>query len=324
MTTHIIGHKRVKNILDTSLKNHRLSHAYLFHGMEGIGKRLLAYHFALDILAIGSQLSVELISKKVSEQNHPDFWIMGQEAGSIKIEDVENLQLFLRTKPLESDYKVVLIDNAHELTEQAQNRLLKTIEEPPQYVILLLVTHRPSDLLETIHSRVESLSMNPLSMGQMQEVLQGMQVTSAISMADVAGMSEGSVMRAIQIVEDPAFLQMRDFIIGWFSDIISGSALNALRKLDRQEIDKTNVGLALMLLRLCLRDILVTQQGAMTYSVLKDIQGQLLSISQKIHPRKVVPMLEAVEKAEKSLERMVQPMLVMDVLSYTLQEVNRD
>ncbi len=324
MTSQILGHQRVKNILETTLKNDRLSHAYLFYGIEGIGKRSIALDFAEKLLAKGAKNISELINRKMAEGNHPDFWCMGQEEGSIKIEDVEAMQEFLRTKPLESRYKVVLVDNAHEITEQAQNRLLKTIEEPPSYVILLFVTHRPSDLLETIHSRVESHSMNPLSNVHIKELLVANHVESTMSLEDIAGMSEGSAKRAMQIAKDPEFMQMRDFIIGWFSDIIDRSALNALRKLDRQEIDKTNVSLALMLLRLCLRDVLVIQQEAFSHCILKDAKIQMMSLSQKINPRKVLPMLDAVEKAERSLERLVQPLLVMDVLSHTLQEVNRD
>lgn len=323
MIEHIIGHERVQNILETTLTSQRLSHAYLFHGLEGIGKRTLAQQFANRLLMKGSKHSSDLIFKKMMEANHPDYWVLGQNEGSIKTEEVEDLRDFLRSKPLESAYKVVLIDQAHNLTEQAQNRLLKTLEEPPAYGILLLVTHKPSDLLPTIHSRVESLSMSPLSALQLVMVLERRGTASQEACMEAAGMASGSVKRGIEILEDPSHREMRRFIIDWFSDIMKGSALSAQRKLDKQELDKAKAAQMLTLLRLSLRDMVLIGQNAEKHCVLKHSQEELTRLSHIIQQRKLFLMLESVEAADKRLERLVQPSLVMDVLSHTLQEVNR-
>lgn len=325
MTT-IYGHDRLKVILKRGLENHHLSHAYLFHGIEGIGKRQLALFFAASLLERGSKLSPELIRHKMQESNHPDYTFLSGAEESIKIEQVETLQDFLRSKPLEGAHKVVLIDDAHTMTAQAQNRMLKTLEEPPAFACIILITHRPKDLLPTIHSRVETLSFNPLSKSDIQGVLMDSGQALAMPVEVLAGLAEGSAMKALQMGSDPEVLETRDFVLAWFNDIISGSALNAQRRLDRQELDK-NKDKAIMLLRfarIVLRDIIVGQEGAAYHQLMTDKADQLQTLAHRLSATKTLRMLDSVDHAERRLEGMVQPLLVMDVLNHTLQEVCRD
>jgi hypothetical protein len=142
----IIGHTKQKKYFNNLYKNNSLSHAYLFTGQEMIGKKL----FAIKLF--------ELINGQIPE-NHPDFVLISpnfkEEETKIYIEDVRKLKSFFRLKPHTGPYRVAVIDDGHRLTEEAANALLKILEEPPEFSVLILISYMPGLIPATILSRCE-------------------------------------------------------------------------------------------------------------------------------------------------------------------------
>lgn len=158
MFEEIIGHNREKTILERELNNNSFSHAYLFTGPEGIGKKSLAALFAIELIKNG----LEDQTRKV-DLNHSDIFTLGFDGKNIAIRDIRNLKNETLTKPLEGEYRVFLIDNADTMNQYAQNALLKTLEEPNPGNIFILISSNPNLLLPTIQSRCQDISFRDLS-----------------------------------------------------------------------------------------------------------------------------------------------------------------
>ena len=136
----------------------------MFIGKEGIGKFLFANKWAKMILC---QTKEELECNKCKSciqfdsNNHPDFYVINQDE-TIKIEQIRNLQIKILEKPIISNKKVYIINNADTMTKEAQNCLLKTLEEPPEYVVIILIGANENIFLNTIRSRCTKISFEPL------------------------------------------------------------------------------------------------------------------------------------------------------------------
>ncbi len=171
--TDIIGNEKNKELLKSILKQQKLSHSYMFIGKEGIGKFLFANKWAKMILC---QTKEELECNKCKSciqfdsNNHPDFYVINQDE-TIKIEQIRNLQTKILEKPIISNKKVYIINNADTMTKEAQNCLLKTLEEPPEYVVIILIGANENIFLNTIRSRCTKISFEPLKENELIKIL---------------------------------------------------------------------------------------------------------------------------------------------------------
>lgn len=175
----VIGHERPKTILQTALRHDRIAHAYLFHGDEGIGKQLTALRFAQAINCESGDGSdacgVCRSCAQTEARTHPDFLLVQPDPElanpQIKIEQVRELEQQIVYHPLVGRKKIFLIDDADRMTLGAANALLKTLEEPPEHSVLLLVSGRPSALPATVRSRCQALRFAPPARTQVEAAL---------------------------------------------------------------------------------------------------------------------------------------------------------
>lgn len=142
MLSEIVGQEKAVRMLGRALQNNRLSHAYLLRGPEGVGKRRTARALARALLCRdprpGEGCGRCSGCRKLASSNHPDFLVIAPEGVSIRIDRIRSLKKTLSFPPLESDIRVVLIEDAHAMRREAANSLLKILEEPPAGNILLL------------------------------------------------------------------------------------------------------------------------------------------------------------------------------------------
>ena len=170
----VIGQDIVVKILKNFLRQSPPPHAYLFTGERGTGKTSVAriYSKALNCLDLkDSEPCGQCQICKLFEENKFLDLIEIDAASHRKIEDVRNLQEHIGFRPIQGKYKVFIIDEAHSLTEEASNALLKTLEEPPTHAIFILATTEPERILPTIHSRTQRLDFRRLSLPQIVEKL---------------------------------------------------------------------------------------------------------------------------------------------------------
>lgn len=162
---NIIGNNKNKKTLTNIIEKNTILHSYLFTGKNGIGKKIFAKEFAKMILCQGDNKKPCNKCKSCIEfdgNNNPDFNIIGPDGNSIKIEQIRLLQTKVYEKPIISNRKVYIIDEAEKMTKEAQNCLLKTLEEPSDYITIILISSLENNLLNTIKSRCMKVVFNKL------------------------------------------------------------------------------------------------------------------------------------------------------------------
>jgi DNA polymerase-3 subunit delta' len=148
------------------------THAYLFHGPAGVGKRTVARAFAAALIADGSSAPDE-VRGRVTRGAHPDLtWVMPSGAGEMLVGDIDQAVVAAAARtPFESRRRVFVLEDAHTLNDQAANRLLKTLEEPPPFAHFILLAPTPRELLPTIASRCQQVRFDPLPPARIEERL---------------------------------------------------------------------------------------------------------------------------------------------------------
>jgi DNA polymerase III subunit delta' len=152
----------------------RPSHAYLFHGPAGTGKRAIARAFAAALLADGAR-NPGTVAERVSRDSHPDLtWVTPSGAAEMLVADIEEPVVAAAARtPFESARRVFVIEGADTMNDQAANRMLKTLEEPPAFTHLLLLADRREDVLATIASRCLAVRFDPLAPALIARRLEG-------------------------------------------------------------------------------------------------------------------------------------------------------
>ncbi len=167
-----LGQDKTIELFSALIEKGRLSHAYLFEGEEGMGKKTLAYHIIKLMVCDANRACGRCNSCMcVDSEAHPDIIrISNGDKQTIGIDKIRELGTKVFEKPVMGRYKAVVIENAHLLTKEAQNAMLKLIEEPPHYAVFMLLCNSTSKILKTVLSRVTCINMKPLSHEQLKEV----------------------------------------------------------------------------------------------------------------------------------------------------------
>ena len=255
----IRGHSRQVRILKSMLASGQLPHAFLFTGIEGIGKRTVATGFvkALNCLTLPDDFCGQCLQcSKIDKQVHPDVMIVEPEKNVLKIEQMRELQQEIIYKPLEGKKKAVIIDAAEKMNAQAANCLLKTLEEPPEDTVLVLIAHSVSDMLPTVLSRCQRLHFSPLCDDDISSLLarQGMDAQQTGRLLPLA---QGSLQRAIMFAGCD-FVSRREKI----AERLGQGAGAALKLADDLARDDEVLPMALEFLESWYRDLLVLLEGA--------------------------------------------------------------
>ncbi len=155
MFEQIIGNEPIIQTLKNTIKTKNISHSYLFVGTEGIGKKQIAQEFSKALLCLEEPKYCNKCKSCIefNTKNNPDFNIMEPEGNSLKIEQIREFQKKVAEKPIISNRKIYIINDSDKMTKEAQNCLLKTLEEPPEYITIILIGSNENEFLSTIKSR---------------------------------------------------------------------------------------------------------------------------------------------------------------------------
>lgn len=312
----VIGHDRLKGLFSRALKGRRLPPAMLLAGPEGVGKRMLAMEVARALLCQrGEDGSCESCPPchRSARGLHPDLFSVGPESGSIKIDRVRDMAREISGRPFEGPARAFVFDDAHLLTEQAGNALLKSLEEPPASSHVFLVSASPQALLPTIRSRCQTMGFGALPVSILQEHLQRTLALTAEEARLRAVLSGGSLGTALRW-ESESFRKLRDELLR----LLDGPG--ALGILDRMEAaewldELEDLPLALTVLRSLLRDVAALRSGVGAQSLLNaDLAPRLHGLSGSRLGVEATRLAEAVGQARQSLRANANRLLAMDTL----------
>ena len=197
---NIIGNEQNKELLKQVINNKNIAHSYMFIGQDSIGKLLFAKAFAKAILCT-SDIKPCNDCKSCIEfdtSNNPDFKLITPDGNNIKIEQIRELTKAVYEKPIVSERKVYIINDSNLMTKEAQNSLLKTLEEPPEYVTIILVSSNENLFLPTIKSRCTKILFNKLNNEELKLILKEKYNYTDIQEI-VLKIADGSVERAIEL-----------------------------------------------------------------------------------------------------------------------------
>lgn len=199
---NIIGNEQNKKILRRVVENNNIAHSYMFIGKDSIGKMLFAREFAKEILCVNKEKPCNKCKSCIEfdTSNNPDFNILEPDGNSIKIEQIRELVKKVYEKPIVSNKKVYIINDSNLMTKEAQNSLLKTLEEPPEYVTIILIASNENLFLPTIKSRCTKIIFNKLSNSELVAVLRKQYNYSDVSDL-VLKIADGSVKKALNLRE---------------------------------------------------------------------------------------------------------------------------
>ena len=203
MFENILGNEKNKDVLEKSIKLNKISHSYIFWGIEGIGKKLIAKEFAKKILCLQNNVD-NCTCKSCIEfdgSNNPDFQLIEPNEGKVKIEQIREMQRKVAEKPIISNKKVYVIDGSDTMTTEAQNCLLKTLEEPPEYITIILICTNEDNLLSTIKSRCTRMQFESIEIEEIKKYIKQNYPEEEIS-ENIINLSQGSIGKVLKLNEN--------------------------------------------------------------------------------------------------------------------------
>ena len=260
----IIGQEQIVGHMKSAIRDGKVSHAYIIAGEKGSGKKLLANTFAMAIQCEegGTEPCGQCRScKQILSGNNPDVRYLTHEKPNVISVDEIRVQLNsdIVIKPYARAKKIYIIDEAEKMNVQAQNAMLKTIEEPPEYAVIMLLVTNPGLLLQTILSRCISLNIRAVERSKISKLLTEKYGASEY-MADLAaGFSDGVVGKAIEFASSDDFSGIKGEVIKELKKFDSADAGELYRIAKDWAEDKANLDERLSLLEMWYRDLLLVK-----------------------------------------------------------------
>ncbi len=323
---NVVGHNDIIQYMQGAVEQDKVSHAYILNGQRGSGKKLLARLFAMTLQceSEGSEPCGECRScKQTKSGNQPDIiTIKHEKPSSIGVEDIrEQLNGDIMIKPYSSPYKIYIVPEADLMTVQAQNALLKTIEEPPAYAVIFLLTENAEALLPTIRSRCVMLKLRNIKDKLVKKYLmEELQIPDY--QADIcAAFAQGNIGRAIMLAKSEHFNEIKEEAIQlmkYINEMELHEIVSALKEINKYKLEVTDY---LDIITIWYRDVLL-------YKATKDVGKLIFSDQLKFIKERaskssyegIETILDSIEKAKIRLKANVNFDLVMELLLLTIKE----
>ncbi|MFQ5827956.1 MAG: DNA polymerase III subunit delta' [Candidatus Methylomirabilia bacterium] len=322
--TKIRGHATQLELLARALESDRVAHAYAFVGPPGVGKKLTALAFAQALLCPSARSSVGgtgglagcgscSACRRVEAGAHPDCRLVVPEGQSIRIEQVRNLERSAALRPYEGRWKVFIVDDADRMSLVTANALLKTLEEPPDRTVMILVLSRVKAVPATVISRCQVVRFARLGLAEAVQLLRDRgldQVTAEF----LARACQGQV--GLALARDPALLlERRDQAVALLTEIASQGPEALFARVEALGRDRAQVTELIEAVWLWHRDLLCAKAGGNWQLLISsDRQAELATAAGAASWEVIVEDLEACREAWKALEGNVSPRLTLEVL----------
>lgn len=322
----ILGHEQIIEHLQNAIKTDKVSHAYILDGPDMSGKKMIADAFAmtLECEKKGTEPCMECHScKQALGKNQPDIiYLQHEKPNTISVDDIRSqINNDIGVKPYSSPYKVYIVDEAEKMNVQAQNALLKTIEEPPAYAVILLLTNNAEIFLPTILSRCVRLSLKAVPDEKIKAYLMENYEVPDYKADVCVAFAQGNVGKAIELAESEDFNEIKN------------SALQLIKRLDDIELyEMTEAVKQISNYKLKINDyfdlIMIWYRDVLLYKATADVNK--LIFKEEVYEIKkeasrssyggIENILEALEKAKIRLNANVNFELVIELLLLTIKE----
>lgn len=320
--SRVAGHEAIRRHLAAAVTGRTVSHAYLFEGIAGVGKRTMAREFAKALLCTEPQAPLQACGRCVScrtfdSGNHPDVtWITRGAKASLGIGEIrDSLVRDIHIQPYQSDYKVYLIEEADAMTTEAQNALLKTLEEPPAYVLIILMAANSRKFLPTVLSRVITLHFQPLPEELIAAQLTTRKGLNPEQASLVASLSRGSLGTALDLVSSETFTALREELTSMLESLHGGRPSDILNHAQLFNRYKDQQETVFSLMQIWFRDLLMLKVTGDPRSVLtKDRLESLQALALDYDVDEILRAFSSVQNIQDAIRQGAQYAFAVDCL----------
>ncbi len=322
----IIGQEQLKEHLQKALETKKISHAYIINGEKSSGKEFIAKIFAMTLQCEkgGTDPCRECHScKQALSDNQPDIIkVTHEKPNAISVDDVRaQINADVVIKPYNSPYKVYIMNEAEKMTPQAQNALLKTLEEPPAYAVILLLTSNINTLLPTILSRCVVLNMKPVADDLVRKYLmEQVHVTDYKAEVCVA-FARGNIGKAKDLASSEEFETVKGealSLLKYIQEMELYEMIAAIKKITKYKLDINDY---LDIMAVWYRDVLLFKAtNDANHLVFREEIQSLRKVAQRSSYEGISSVIDALEKAKKRLDANVNFDLTMELLFVEMRE----
>lgn len=323
----VLGQKNLIKNLKKVIVNNKASHAYLIEGLKGVGKKEFAFSLGKAVLCQNideknTRICACSSCKKFKDNNHPEFHSI-EEDGSIKIEHIRQIQKSVHIKPYEGNKKVYVIYNGERMTQQAQNALLKTLEEPPGHSVIIITTQNLKSLLPTIISRCQLLRLKPQGVELVKDYLVNRFNVSDEEAKVVATFSNGLVDTAIKLYNNDDFKLRRLRVIDITDKFLNSKTIEILKEMEFFNNEKTNIEEIIDLFIFWYRDVLIYKQTRNESLIINSDQiGKIYSQAEKIRGfSNIKEVILILEEKKQQIRGNVNYSLAIEVMLLNIQDL---
>lgn len=324
----IYGYETIKEHMQSAIRLGKVSHAYIINGGLGAGKKMLAGIFAKTLQCENMQDTVNPCNKchsciQTDSNNQPDIiWVRHEKPASIGVDDVRNQIISdMQIKPYSSRYKIYIIDEAEKLTVAAQNALLKTIEEPPAYGIVIFLTTNADIFLQTILSRCVMLDLRPVSNSIVEQYLKDHYDVSDYERRFATHFAQGKIGRAKTIIESTEFAHLKQEVMSVIRNAKDMTAGDIIAVVNEVKNYKLTIDDYLDLLAMWFRDVLLFKSTNDTnYLIFSDEISLIKTQAQTMSYEGIQDILNSIDKVKIRLKANVNFELCIELLIMAIKE----
>ena len=321
----IIGNDMIKDHFKKAIENNKISHAYILTGEAGTGRKSIANAFSMALLCEkgGKEPCMVCHScKQVLSGNHPDLiYVKHEKPNSIGVDDIrEQINDTIMIRPYSSYYKIYIVDEAEKMTVQSQNALLKTIEEPPSYAVIILITTNQEAFLPTILSRCVQLKLKPLKDFTVKSYLVEHLGVAEKEAEICAAFARGNLGKAIHLASSDAFKELYYKIMALVKNVDSMDIVDLMDRIREMKELNFDIGEVLDMLQLWYRDVLMFKVTKdMNLLIFKDEYKTINGMGQNVGYDGLEKILAGIETCRTRLNANVNMELAMELLLLTMK-----
>lgn len=324
--TDIIGQEQIKEHLRNAISTGKVSHAYIINGERSSGKEFIARVFAMALQCEkgGVEPCEECHScRQALSGNQPDIlYVSHEKPNTIGVEDIrEQINGDIGVKPYSSRYKIYIMNEGEKMTVQAQNALLKTLEEPPEYAVILILTTQVEALLPTILSRCVVLNMKPVPDELVKKYLMEELKVPDYKANICVAFARGNIGKAKLLAASEEFEKVKDeavTLVKYINDMEISDIVKAIKKISEYKFDVNDY---LDILSVWYRDVLLFKATKDINSLIfKEEIQQIMRVSNRSTYEGIETIVNALQQAKRRLEANVNFDLTMELLLLTIKE----
>ena len=327
----IIGQEQIKEHLQNALKTNKVSHAYILNGEKNSGKEFIAKIFASALQCEKTGISLGMAEPcgechsciQMAGKNQPDvIYVTHEKPGSIGVEDIRSqINGDVAIKPYSSPRKVYIINEGEKMTVQAQNALLKTLEEPPEYTVILILTTNMESLLPTILSRCVALNMKPVRDSQVKKFLMETMRIPDYKADICVAFARGNVGKAKMLASSEEFDNVKEeavTLLKYINEMEISEIVAGIKKINEYKLDVNDY---FDILAIWYRDVLLFKAtNDANHLIFREEIQYIRRVADRSTYEGIETVINALEKSKQRLKANVNFDLTMELLLLTIKE----